>query len=261
MNNSTIPLPTAAQQAAAAETTNMTLIVVAVVMGLVAAGINFWYIKRVENQITADSVTVWKLSHNIKPGERLKVSKDLIEARMPKQFAEGLVDIVTTEKARDRYDGKDPFVRSANQGEWLAPSMFTSNTEPIESKIGEGRRACPLPINGRNASGILRPGMYVDLLGDFTPPGSKTARSMTVIQNVKVLAVGANIDDSGKTSRTGFTNISVDVELAVAEQLITISRIIGRDGYDVLPRGPGSEAKDKFPNVNKEVLKLVGLDQ
>ena len=62
-------------------------------------------------------------------------------------------NIITPDKNRDRYD-KEVFLRAGRQGEWLAPSMFTSTTDLIESKIGEGRRACPLPINGRNASGI-----------------------------------------------------------------------------------------------------------
>lgn len=260
MNNSTIPLPTAAQQAAATGSSNITLIIVALAMGLIAAGINYWYIQRVENQISLTSKPVYRLLHQVNAGDKLRVDRDLEEVRMPAQFAEGLKTLVVIgDKERDRQGGQ-AFLRAVQKGELLSNSMFTSDTALIESKITEGKRACPLPINSRNPSGILRAGMLIDLLADFTPSGGKTPQSIPVLERVKVLAVGTNIDESGKTARTGSTNITVEVDQQVGLQLLTVAKFIGRDGYDVLIRNPG-DLDYKHVKVNKQVLKLVGLEE
>ena len=261
MNNSTIPLPTAAQQAAATGSSNMTLIIVAVAIGLIAAGINFWYIGRVEQQISLTSKTCYRLANPMSPGQKLRVDKDLVEAPMPAQYADSLVDLVKDNRGetseRKVMEGQ-VFARAAKQGEMLSRNMFTSDTVTLDAKVAKGMRACPLPINSRNPAGILRAGMYVDLVGDFTLAGTKNPRSLTVIEHVKVLAVGTNMDETGKTARTG-TNITVEVNPEVGNRLLTIAKFIGRDGFDVLIRN--SDDLTYKGEVSHEVLKIVGLEE
>jgi Flp pilus assembly protein CpaB len=252
MSNSTLQLPQRPVQTD--NSSNMTLVVVAIVMGLLTVAINTWYIGSIRKQIEKDSFIVYKFSHNIDAGHKLNVAKDLVPQLVPNSFIKSFDTAITSLDIDARKD--QPLLRPAQENELLTHGFFTGGSGLLDQKVTTGKRAVALDINSRNTTGLLRPGMYIDLSANFIPPDSKP-RNIVVIEHLRVIAVGGVTDDSSK-ARSSFSTVTVELEPQVIDQLLTIQKYIGKDGFDVRVRNPGDDYT-KYVNINEEILRLVGL--
>lgn len=80
----------------------------------------------------------------------------------------------------------------------------------LAGKIPAGMRAIAVRSNEiSGVGGFLYPGSHVDCLVTFTPPGSKTPQTQTVLQNVEVLAAGQTIepDPQGKPQKVNVVTV------------------------------------------------------
>jgi len=95
--------------------------------------------------------------------------------------------------------------------------------------IQDEMRALALPVNDVNTfGGLLRPKDHVDVLGTFQRPGSGSVETVTLLQNVTVLAVGSKLGSgrevvssksrSSRSSRN--TTVTVLVTPEEAELLV-----------------------------------------
>jgi len=244
--------------ASAPPASNTSLIMVAVLMGLVTMGITFAYVAQIKKATRLATVTVYTLNKDKEPGDKL-TTKDFDEVQIPRKLMDGLpgaiVSIDGDRKVLTNQLGEE-FTRKAQQGEWLSRGMFSGqsiNTEEIDS----GYVAVALPVNSRtNVPGLLRPDMYIDILGTFTQPG-QPPRTEWVIKKIKVLATGTNTNAQGSRGSSGYSSITVMATPLDATALLTGARFIGREGFDVVLRR--GDADEPSVGINKEVKKLVGL--
>lgn len=110
----------------------------------------------------------------------------------------------------------------------------------LAGKIPEGMRATAVRSNEIvGVAGFLYPGSHVDCMLTFTPPGSKTPTTQTVLQNVEVLTAGQTIepDPTGKPHTVNVVTVlltpqdSQKLQLASAQGNI---QFVLRSGADKL---------------------------
>jgi Flp pilus assembly protein CpaB len=239
-----------------------TLIIVAVVLGLVTVVLTNFYINMVRKDVEGRSMHVYRLNKTLEPGDRLNVHKDLITLSVSDKFRESMdaMSVIITKPGDLPLVHHDETVtRRVNQGEFLSPSFFTGTGKTIDYQVTQGKRGTPLEINSRNAPGLLRPGMYIDISANLTQPGRKVPQSMRIMERLKVLAVGAVTDETAGSRRINFNTITVETEPAEDLALLTIAKFVGKDGFDISIRNPTD--MDAKIGVNTEVLKLLGLDK
>lgn len=239
-----------------------TLIIVAVVLGLVTVVLTNFYINMVRKDVEGRSMHVYRLNRTLEPGERLNVYKDLIPLSVSDKFRESMdaMSVIITNPGDLPVNYHDqPVTRRVNQSEFLSPSFFTGTGKTVDYQVTQGKRGTPLEINSRNAPGLLRPGMYIDISAEFTVPGKKVPQAMRIMERVKVIAVGAVTDESAGNRRINFNTITVETEPAEDLALLTIAKFVGKDGFDISIRNPTD--MDARIGVNKQVLGLLGLDK
>jgi pilus assembly protein CpaB len=107
---------------------------------------------------------------------------------------------VTTEK--EALNRVVLYPMSPNEPLLLTKLSGTTTAEGVAAIIDAGYRAVSVPITDVNAvSGLIQPGSHVDVL--FTRPGSMAeAITSTILQNVRVLAIGRTLSVSPSTSST-----------------------------------------------------------
>jgi len=88
--------------------------------------------------------------------------------------------------------------------------------------IQEEMRALALPVNDVNLfGGLLRPKDHVDVLGTFQRPGSGSVETVTLLQNVTVLAVGSKLGAGREVaggSRSGRSSFRSTVTVLVTPE-------------------------------------------
>lgn len=94
----------------------------------------------------------------------------------------------------------------------------------LDQVVKEGWRGMSIPVDNADAmAGLLRPNDHVDILGTFMKPDSKEWVTLTLLQNVTVLAVGAQLgsERAGRDddSRNRIDTITVLVTPEEAELL------------------------------------------
>jgi pilus assembly protein CpaB len=79
----------------------------------------------------------------------------------------------------------------------------TQSEAQLSRVITPGMRALALPVDKVNSfGGLLRPKDHVDILGTFQKPGEGDVETITLLQNVAVLAVGGRLG-SGRDAAEG----------------------------------------------------------
>ena len=103
----------------------------------------------------------------------------------------------------------------------------TMGGRKLASVIQKGERALTIPVDlSGSMAGMLRPGDHVDVLGTFARNQGQDYATVTLLQNVVVLATGDTRGDSAEAEAgpagTGhqFTSITVSVDLEEAELLV-----------------------------------------
>ncbi|MFW6059122.1 MAG: RcpC/CpaB family pilus assembly protein [Phycisphaeraceae bacterium] len=238
------------------------VIVALVLAGVALVGVNA-YIEYVRSQMRDDELMVYRLNQSVEPGDEL--NEDM------------LIDSPVQDRYRDSYDnavkaGADlqarlgqTFQRYANRNDFLTYDLFVDPEEhELDRRITMGNRLIALPVNPRNVTGGLRPGMFVDIDAPLPGTGGDVE---PIIERVKVLMVGeySIVDEAAAgerrpTSLGNYSNISIEVTPEQATQLAQISRIVTGDFF-IHVRNPGDQNYPKIEDggINPEVLEL--LDQ
>lgn len=247
-----VPRPAAARS-------NTMLLGAAVGIAIFAVVLTNIYITMVRQQVEDQGIVVYKLLRNVEPGYSLR-SKDIEEVRIPSKFEEYASGWMKAADMDNYVDvPKLRILRSARQGDPVTLDLWQEESTQLDYKITPGKRGCPLPISSRTAPGILRPGMYIDLYATFPMPG-QVPKTLPVMEYVKVVAVGSVTEDTNTDRRISYSTVTVEVEPADAQALLTISKFIGSEGFDPLVRQP-KDNQPTFLGINPEVKQLAGLEQ
>lgn len=219
------------------------LLIAAVLVGLLAMGLMALYGKSQTDkvdEITGDQVEVVKAARNIPAGTPL--TKDRITTELvPRQFLPP--NPLTATDLNIYID--TPLAVNVEEGAMILTSDFTRAevSRTLSSKIPPEERAMSIPVDTiSGVSGLLRPGDRVDILGTF-PVGDKDQTvkdeqgndatgyvTMTLLQNVTLLAVGQQISDvTGEEAarQSSYSSVTPSVTIDEAE-LLTIAQTRGK---------------------------------
>ncbi len=120
---------------------------------------------------------------------------------------------------------------------WSDIEGGNSKASGLASIVKKKMRAISLSIGGTAAvSSMVRPNDHVDILGTFsfpskTVPGEMESVTLTVLQDVTILATGQNIakDQLEKSKRSsGYSSVTVEVTPREAELLVFAEQMQGR---------------------------------
>ncbi len=117
----------------------------------------------------------------------------------PRHLTKGLADDVIGQTTSYSVKKGDPI---------LTTDLASTQSEAKLSRvISEKMRALALPVDRVTSfGGLLRPKDHVDILGTFQKPGEGDVETVTLLQNVTVLAVGAQLGSGGRAVDTGAGN-------------------------------------------------------
>lgn len=162
------------------------------------------------------------------------------------------VDLIIGKRIVHSISQNDPIL-------WLNIEGGEPRQKSFSEIIPKGMRAVSIPVSGAAAvSGMVRPNDYVDILGSFTLPAANgnleetELVTLTVLQNVKVLATGTTTSHSlvSNSSRaSNYSTITVLVTPREAELLVFTQQIKGRLALSL--RNPSDiYVIDEFPRVD-----------
>ncbi len=217
------------------------LLIAAIIVGALAACLLMLYAHQMEtekDELIGVTVPVVKAARNIPAGTPL--SSDLITTeKVPQKF---LPPNPVMKEDIDIYLGQTLAV-NVREGAMVLTSDFSVEevSRELSSKISKGERALSLPVDAvSGVSGLLTPGDRVDILGTFpvsskeelipdASGGSTGYVTMTLLQNVTLLAVGQRISAVGnqERQRNNYSTVTMSVTVDEAE-LLTIAQTRGK---------------------------------
>ena len=237
---------------------NMTLVVVAIGLGLLVALISALYTANVRKQAAADMEPVWSFVRPKDADEKFDMNRDVERKMIPRVALDSMNDVIVKESTL-RNQHEQILRRPVQDGEFLSLQMFNTPEGTIDTKrIALDKSACALPINGRTAPAGLKPGMLVDILVTITPPG-QLPQTYAVMGMVKVIGVGSQTDEGGGTSRS-YSSITVEVSPEEAKAMVAVagSPQISSQGFSLLIRHPNSPRTST--GVNSKVLDILRIE-
>ncbi len=203
------------------------LLLIAVFLGFVAFALSYLQIQAERQKIQggAESVFLIKVTRNIAAGEEIKET-DIARVEIQRIKANKVTSM------------EIPWSQSASViGRRLESSMVsgqllqTSDLKPLSQRQGfnaiirDGMRAVSVPVDSVSAvSNLVLPNDNVDIIGTFRFPDVRgdTALdtiTLTVLQNVKVLAVGNRWGSYSMMDRSGRNNYNTVTLLLYPEEV------------------------------------------
>ncbi len=232
---------------------NVTLVIIAFVLAVVAVVVNIVAYKNARNEARTAVVTIYRLNKNVEVGEKFQFSKHVEAVTIPEDFKN--MDIFRGATDRQTIENKNgaPFQRSASKTTPITLSLFSAADSLLDNlKVPPGKVAATLPINSANAPGFLQEGMFIDVLATVQPEGEQ-AEVYKVLEQVKVARVGNK--EPGKAVAS-YRSITIIVDSDERMALLYISRFIGgAKGFDIDIRNPSDRAT--FVGVNQRLLKKL----
>ncbi len=217
------------------------LLIAALLVGLFAAFFMYLFakqIKKEKDEVLSDQVAVVKAARLIPSGTELTKEKVTTEL-VPRKF---LPPNPLYEKDLPIYLDS-PVAVQIDEGAMILTSDFSvaEVSRTLSAKIPEDERALSVAVDAiSGVSGLLKPGDRVDILGTFPhngkdgvvqdERGNKTSGfiTMTLLQNVTLLAVGNRISDiEEQRQQQGYSSVTISVTVQEAE-LLTITQTRGK---------------------------------
>ncbi len=253
------------------------VLVVAVVLGLLAAFLTGSYISAKERQLAEEKAAFNKRNRTVEAvvlvkslpaGTRLS-SDDLAVMKFPERALRGQVIRVEGNIAL-RLVGRTLAVGVESRRPLLWSDIEGGAPEAggLSSMLRPKMRAISISVSGASSvSNMVRPTDHVDVLGTFTLP-SKTVEgatelvTMTILQDVMVLATGQDTANSASGGGGSYALVTLEVSPHEAEVLTFTEQMRGRLTLSL--RNPEDLHYEKaLPQVNFERIRasLEGLNE
>ncbi len=145
---------------------------------------------------------------------------------------------------------------------WSDIGVEDSGASGLAGVIRENERAISIPVDEvTSMSGLVKPGDHVDILGTFLAQDSSGARSATItlLQNVVVLAVGTHYGSSGNSPRQ-FNTVTFSVSPTEAE-LLTLAQEKGKLNL-ALRNSQNLKTEENIPKMTMDdILRTNRIEQ
>ncbi len=208
---------------------NKAPLIIGVVFGLLAMLMVHNYINDKQRELTEgmDLVEIIAAADGIPAGTPLSTSM-LTTRKIPQKFAP---KNAVTPSQRDDIIGQR-ILTPLEPGDPLVWSNFVDMGigEKLSDVIKEGERAYTMPCDILSSiNGFLRPDDHIDIIGTFADPSDGTAVTLTLLQNVTILAAGDNRQGPGSSRRSGPMQISTVTILVTPEEamMLTLAQQMG----------------------------------
>ena len=233
-------------------------VLIAAVLGLLAGGAAWAAMRARERAARERWRTVHVLCARVDVKEGAELTSEMIAVReIPAAF-------VTASFIQADEDGA-PKVESPVGQRVLAPlkagdPILASHFQPardveLSTLIQPRGRAVTIDVQERNAVGLwVRPNDHVDVIGSFRDPESQQLRTMTLLQNVVVLATGRLTAGTGAQpeEEKSFSTVTL-LALPEEAEMLTLAQELGT--LTLLLRNPDDlDAQEKRSVVDQRTL-------
>ena len=204
-------------------------LLVAVLLALVAVGSLYLYSRSLQDEVAGgQKVTILVAASDIEVGQRV-TKANLAQRPVPEAY----VGQGTVKRGGEALVLGRPVTVKVSQGDPIVWSDFdlprSGAGKPLSAVVQKGQRALTLPVDlSGSLAGMLRPGDHVDIMGTFAKGQGTDWATVTLLQNVLVLATGDVRGGGEGDSETaapgapprGFSSITVSVDPEEAELLV-----------------------------------------
>jgi pilus assembly protein CpaB len=202
-------------------------LIIAVGLAVVAMLSLYLYSRTLEKEVAGGTkVAVLVAGSDIPAGTR--VTKALLAQR---EVPEAYVNKASIRVGEENVIIGRPVSTKIAQGDDILWSDLelqkSAATRRLSAAVQKGQRAITIPVDvSGSLAGMLRPGDRVDILGTFARQQGADYATVTLLQNVLVIATGdARGEGDGESAGPGggqrsFTNITLSVDLEEAELLV-----------------------------------------
>jgi pilus assembly protein CpaB len=218
--------------------------IISIILGLLASVLTYQYLHGREKELAdmkrkmsqgTKLIDVLAAKRDIPSGTVISM-EDLAFLQIPDAFV--LDDSVRREDANLMVGRKTVFpIKSNDPIMWSKIDDGKPASKGLASMITHRMRALSISVGGAAAvSGMVQPADRVDILGTFSfpssVPGEMETVTLTVLQDVTVLAVGRTTADQkasrGTASQGGFSTVTLEVTPREAELLVFAEQSKGR---------------------------------
>jgi pilus assembly protein CpaB len=229
----------------------------AVVLGLTAMVVARGMLGKSKGPAAVSQVMVVVAKDNVPPGSRLTREMLSLSPVAGDARPEGTFDQVAA--VADRV-----VTTQIVKGQMVLDTFLAApgSVAGVQNLVPEGMRLITVEVNEFSSlAGMLAPGSRVDILAALSDPETKEMMARTIVENVKVQAVGQRLGTGPQASpngqpaeeqQAGFRSVTLVVSPQEAEA-IHVSTTAGRP-WMVL-RGPGDNSTNRSPGVRLAELR------
>ncbi|MBI3272141.1 MAG: Flp pilus assembly protein CpaB [Planctomycetes bacterium] len=257
---------------------NKLALVVAVLLGLVSLAGVHKYVKDKENEFRGDVNEVAILVAKADLERSTELTEDMVTVKMVPERYVPMEALRDSDRDRKVYIGQI-LHDNVKKDAYLMTLYFNpgETRESLETRVSDGMRAITIRVDDTSGfSGMLRPGMYVDLIGTFevelkyilgtqvTEQESLT-KTFTLLKRKPVLAVGkelgnpTGVDTTGPVEETEYTTVTLQVTPQEAQEIV-YAQNKGRINLVLRRKNDVQDPKEPLVPVDMEyLLKKAGM--
>jgi pilus assembly protein CpaB len=200
-------------------------LVIAVGLAVIAMLSLYLYSRSLEKEVAGgQKVAVLVAADDIPAGQRI-TKANLAQREVPEAY----VNKASIRKGEENVILGRPVASKIAQGDDILWSDLelqkSAATRRLSAAVQKGQRALTIPVDmSGSLAGMLKPGDRIDVLGTFARGQGTDWATVTLLQNVLVIATG-DVRGEGEEGAPGggprtFSNITVSVDLEEAELLV-----------------------------------------
>jgi pilus assembly protein CpaB len=203
-------------------------LLVAVLLAVIAVGSLYLYSLSLQNEVAGgQKVTILVAAQDIEPGQRI-TKANLAQRQVPEAY----VGQGTVKRGGESVVLGRQVTTKISQGDPILWSDFDIQrpgaTKRLSAVVQKGQRALTIPVDlSGSLAGMLRPGDHIDVMGTFARGQGTDWATVTLLQNVLVIATGdlrGGVESDAETSTAnnvrGFSSITVSVDPEEAELMV-----------------------------------------
>lgn len=241
---------------------NKLVLVVAILVGILAFWMSARYLHKIERELygNAEEIQVIAAATDLTAGTIIR-AEDL---GMKSVFKSAVGENIFLAADFQKIKGKrlKVSVKKDSPLMWSQVDMPRDIQSGLSSIITKQKRAISISVSGAPAvSGLIKPNDHVDVLGTFTfpsrtNPAQVESVTLTLMQNVTVLATGAMIAGQNMQQTRGsggYSSVTFEVTPEEAELLVFAQQTRGQL-YLTLRNPEDVHSKDFMPSVNFDYL-------
>jgi pilus assembly protein CpaB len=189
-------------------------LVIILVLALITSGLVYYYLQGLQ-KTALDESSVVVASQKIAAGTRL--TSDMVKVtKMPLKYIKSGA-VTASSNVVNQYTTSDIYPDQVVLKDQLTSAKKSNE---MKYKIPAGKRAVTIeidPVSG--VAGYIKPGNRIDMIISFKPePEGKITQSLTLLQNIEVLAVGSQA--SAKEENNKGDNITLAVTPQEAQSVM-----------------------------------------